>query len=981
MGKYKIILVAVGGFLSSLWAQNNTIDALIPRNLGDKATLEIHYSGEGPLQFFAVDALDRELIIDFPGLTSRVPFDGLHIDGVKSIQQWVLDPGSNTGLSVSFKLDPGTEFEFFPGNKSPLVIYFDLNPSKGELAEATPQREPLGTVGQVLVGRNGAEWLHRVGVQSSSEGFSLMVEYDASRTFGTFTLPNPQRFVIDLKGVKCALDRDLLTFSEGPVRQLRIKQFQVHPEPITRLVLEHDGSLMPQVTPLDNGVAFHSGSIAAQVAVSSSQATVDPGFGSNPEEQPAPHALESDTPSLALVEEPSTTTGPSMEESTVPSSPLAQDTESSAVVAVVDPDPTAELSDELISGGNQSSPNHQEMGTIVSNEETLVSKEIPPVSSAPEVIDAVSGAPAADSNVDVQVVEERQEVSVDQVASLENQEQSIPVISNQEEKMEAMTVEKTVVAAEAPKADDLPLTPEKKTHRLPFLAEIDVDETLDSFVNQEKTIYHEMKEAKPLRPVNPDILLTNDTIREGLEQPYEPLRETTGLQEDEALANAFESSSLFKKSEEETFQAGTLAGGQRKYMGFEIQGIDVVNVPVTDLLRFFADQVGFNLYVDPSVSDMTATYKFTNIPWDQALEIILRNAGLDYQYDNGVLRVATTRKFQEEEEARRALEEARALSVPRITVNYPLSYAKVTEIAPLIEPYLSERGLLLMDERTNMLIIEDIPQKMDAVGAVIKKLDTPVAQVTIESRVVETTKRMIKELGVQWGLGAKYAPEYGTQTGLTFPNRVTIGGPTIGLTNLNGLEGGYAVNLPVLDENPSGIGFTFGNVLDTFKLDISLQMIESNGLGQIISAPKVTTQNNKTALIKNGQKVPVQTIQRGTITVKYIDAVLELEVTPHITSEKTIIMDMVVDKSEPDFTRTVLGNPVINVRRAETRVMVKDGGTAVIGGIYVLNEQNNNRGIPGLKDVPFIKRLFGNEYKELQNQELLIFVTPRIVKY
>jgi type IV pilus assembly protein PilQ len=284
-----------------------------------------------------------------------------------------------------------------------------------------------------------------------------------------------------------------------------------------------------------------------------------------------------------------------------------------------------------------------------------------------------------------------------------------------------------------------------------------------------------------------------------------------------------------------------------------------------------------------------------------------------------------------------------------------------------------------MDERTNTLIIADIPQKIVEVRTLINRLDQMISQVTIEARIVETTTRFLRELGIQWGLTAQYTPEMGTDTGLRFPNRVNLGGPTVDQPRtVNSPVGGYAVNFPIVAENPSGFGLTLGNFLDNFKLDISLQLLEQEGQGQIISSPKITTQNNRTALIRNGQRIPIQTIQRGTVTTKFVDAVLELQVTPHITADETIIMDLVVDKSEPDFTRAAGagGNPIINVSRAETQVLVKNGGTAVIGGIFALNEQHTESGIPKLRRVPFLKRLFGSEQKQYTNQELLIFVTP-----
>jgi len=504
----------------------------------------------------------------------------------------------------------------------------------------------------------------------------------------------------------------------------------------------------------------------------------------------------------------------------------------------------------------------------------------------------------------------------------------------------------------------------------------EVDTEMQAFLDKkpDKSFYGMMKDVRSTHREIGQVVVTNSAISNS-----KALTEMRSMQEDEEVIPGEDFTALFKA--EEDIGVETLTGENKDYKGFEISIIDVKDADVVDLLRFIADQVGINLYVDSSVPPLTATYRFRNIPWDQALEIILANANLDKEFRNGVLRVATMEKFRAEEVARALLRTQRELNVPRETVTFSLNYAKAEDVLPLVENYLSARGNILMDERTNMLIIQDIPSGMTTIRALIKKLDRMIAQVSIEARLVETTKRFLRELGIQWGLSAEYSPEQGTDSGLDFPNRLGVGGPDIGSRSPGGLQGGYAVNLPVVAENASGIGLTLGNFLDNFKLDVSLQMLESEGFGQIISSPKITTQNNKTALIKNGQKVPIQTIQRGTITVTYIDAVLELQVTPHITSDETVIMDVVVDKSEPDFTRTVDGNPVINIRRAETKVLVKNGGTAVIGGIFTLNEQNSEDGIPGLRKIPFIQRLFSHELTSYENQELLIFVTPRIVKY
>jgi len=611
-------------------------------------------------------------------------------------------------------------------------------------------------------------------------------------------------------------------------------------------------------------------------------------------------------------------------------------------------------------------PAIEEPAEVPADPQPLVAESAPaPAPEADETLED-AGSPAAEPSLAAAQTQDLPVLPADEPVIDEGW------VAQAEQPMDLSEIRNLLGPAEA-SDDAADAAPEPAKPR--FEVASDIDREMQEFLDggRKKTIYGMMKGMNSNRPVHDSIVVTNANI----EKSKMALSESRSMQDDMSDEDF---AALFRE-DEPTDNYETIAGGEEKYRGFELSIIDVKDANVVDLLRFIADQVGINLYVDSSVGDLKATYRFRNIPWDQALDIILTNANLDKEFRNGVLRVATTEKFRQEELAKAALREQRELAVPVETVTLPLNYADAEEVLPIVEEYLSPRGTILMDERTNMLIIEDIPKKIVAIRALLKRLDRMIAQVTIEARVVETTKRFLKELGIQWGLSAEYSPELGTNTGVDFPNRLGVGGPSIGGTSPGGLLGGYAVNFPVVAENPSGFGLTLGNFLDNFKLDISLQMLESEGYGQIVSSPKITTQNNKTAIIKNGQRIPIQTVQRGTITTRYIDAVLELQVTPHITSDETIIMDLVVDKSEPDFTRQVEGNPVINIRRAETKVLVKNGGTAVIGGIFTLNESSTEVGIPGLRRVPVLKRLFSREQQSYENQELLIFVTPRIVKY
>ncbi len=427
------------------------------------------------------------------------------------------------------------------------------------------------------------------------------------------------------------------------------------------------------------------------------------------------------------------------------------------------------------------------------------------------------------------------------------------------------------------------------------------------------------------------------------------------------------------------FLTKTIAGGQKKYVGEKIGLIDIKDIDIRDLLRYIADFAGLNLIVDSSVQG-TATYRFKNIPWDQALDIILKDKGLGSELQNGVLRVATLDKFRKEAEERRKLKEEKELSVDTQTIAKSLSYAKAKDAEPILKSFLSKRGQIIVDERTNTVIITDIPKKIPPILEMIDLLDRANTQVLIEARIVETKKVFAKEIGIQWGFTGIYDSSLGTQTGMSFPNTIRVGGtvnPADG--SIGAIGSGYAVNLPAVNTT-SSLGLMLGNVLGSFSLDMVLSAMENEGMGRILSRPHVVAQNNKTAVIESGARIPIQTIQNNTVTVKYINASLKLEVTPQITAEGTIIMDLNVKKEEPDWTHTVQGNPTIITRNANTEVLVKDGGTTVIGGIFQVNDQNSNDYVPGLHNIPLLSWLFKHKLQSSENNELLIFITPKIVK-
>lgn len=406
----------------------------------------------------------------------------------------------------------------------------------------------------------------------------------------------------------------------------------------------------------------------------------------------------------------------------------------------------------------------------------------------------------------------------------------------------------------------------------------------------------------------------------------------------------------------------TLSGTQRVFTGDPIS-LNLKDADIKDVLRTFAQLTGLNIAVDPNVNG-TVTVDFVDVPWDQALDLILRQNGLTFILEGNVMRVGTIDRLATETAAAAKLAEQERLNVPLTTLSFKLSYAKAPEVSGLLKDLASPRARIIVDARTNQLIISEIPQYLQTMRNLIDTVDIPNRQVVIEARIVETTKSFALQYGFSWNFGGVLDPALGTGTGLIFPNRVGFAGGPFSFTG-----GGGNV-----------LGLTLTDVLGTFNLDLALAATETNGLTRVISAPKVTTQDNTSASIQSGVQIPVQTRVNFTTTIQYIAATLQLSVTPQITEAGTIIMDIAVSKTTPGAVVEGSAGASLNTRSATTRVMVRDGGTAVIGGIYQATDNSSQTGIPVLKDIPVLGALFRSHREDRSNDELLIFITPRIIR-
>jgi len=407
----------------------------------------------------------------------------------------------------------------------------------------------------------------------------------------------------------------------------------------------------------------------------------------------------------------------------------------------------------------------------------------------------------------------------------------------------------------------------------------------------------------------------------------------------------------------------TLSGSDKPYTG-EPLSLNLKDADIKDVLHTFQQLTGLNIAVDPQVSG-AVTVDFTDIPWDQALEIILRQNGLAYVLEGNVMRVGTAARLADEAEANRKLSDQQRLNVPLETVGFKLSYARATDVSTLLREMASPRARIIVDQRTNQLIISEIPVYLQTMRNLIQSVDVPTRQVVIEARIVETTKTFAQQFGFNWGFRATMDPSLGTGTGLVFPNRIdTVGGPFT-----------FGAGVPALS-------FTLQNVLGTFNLDLALLAAENEGLVRVISAPRIMTQDNTSAEIQSGFQIPYQTRVNLTTTVQYVDATLRLTVTPQITEAGTVIMDIQVQKNEPDTGLNIVGGAgtPLSTRRAQTKLMVRDGGTTVIAGIYQVKENNGQTRMPFLHQIPVLGALFRTHDISSSHDELLIFITPRIVR-
>ena len=430
-------------------------------------------------------------------------------------------------------------------------------------------------------------------------------------------------------------------------------------------------------------------------------------------------------------------------------------------------------------------------------------------------------------------------------------------------------------------------------------------------------------------------------------------------------------------------------GGKSVFRGRRID-LDFKDADIHNILRLLADVGHVNVITSDEVSG-SVTIRMSNVPWDQALDVILRTKHLGMVREGNLIRVAPLSTLEKEREMELARRKQRQMMLPLETRLIPISYAEASSLQDKARSLMTARGNLSMDERTNTLIIRDTIDALNQIEALIRNLDTQTPQVLIEGRIVEATSTFSREIGIQWGGDFTASPATGNPTGLAFPSLVSVaGGTTDGQTPTSGLSPkatgtpnpNFVVNMPAptgLNEG-SALGVTLGSLSNNVNLSIRLSAMEDSGVVRILSSPRILTMDNKAASIEQGTMLPYSRVSAQGVQTQFKEAKLGLQVTPHVTADGSIMLKLTIQRDEPDFNNTgAQGDPAIQKRSANTELLVNDGSTAVIGGIYTRNTGESWNKVPGLGDIPILGWLFKTKNNADRRTEMMIFITPSIV--
>jgi type IV pilus assembly protein PilQ len=494
---------------------------------------------------------------------------------------------------------------------------------------------------------------------------------------------------------------------------------------------------------------------------------------------------------------------------------------------------------------------------------------------------------------------------------------------------------------------------------------------------------------------------------EGLASPKDPQAAqqqqapapATNSQADNTTSAANTTGSAVATPQQVQQQGMPLGTQSAKYTGEPIN-VNFKDVDLKDFFRLIHEISGLNVVLDPSVHG-NLTLVLDNVPWDQALDIVLKNNNLAKQLDGNVLRIATQDTLKAEAQSRADLQKAEAAAVETVTVTRQLSYARVgmqagaaggasaKPIEMTLKSFLSPRGDIVADARTNTLIIKDIPSQIPIIDNLLRQLDKRSPQVEIDARIVAASRQFARDIGMQLAAAAanSQAAIGGASSAGTSP--ITHSTPVPFFTNSSG--GGSSTcptstcTMPLISNLPAVAptsGLSFAYQVGSFALDAILTASESRGAGQVLSRPMVFTQDNFKGTVKQGEQIPIQTEINNTISTQYVDAVLELDVTPHITADGTIAMDVHLENTAIDpGVPAILGQPALSTQSVDNKIIARDGSTVMLGGVNITQQNVTINQVPFFGSIPVVGNLFREKAINVKSSELIFFLTPRVVGY
>jgi type IV pilus assembly protein PilQ len=786
--------------------------------------------------------------------------------------------------------------------------------SSDESAGLEDPAEPSETEPAPVAATHPASTLERIEAHSAGKGVVIHLVADGSvESASTFTLSDPPRLVVDLAGMK-SVAKERVEVGAGSVQRVRVGS---HADKV-RVVVDATGTGDPfdgrRVQPVASGLVVAIGEgdeVEAEMALA---AALIPSGGSAASQEELEIAAVSDAP------EPADAT---LEERA--ESEALAGTPVSGIVAIhsVDFDSQAERDRVVVHGA-------QPVDYLVyePDPETVV------VSIAEASLDAEAAvriAPEARGPVSLITAFEQPDVKTPEVRIVMKRAANL---------RPTVTREGTMLFVDFPKGG-------ADAARPPVLA---------------------LADAEQGGATSAALPTTQGSVATLAESGSAPLASGSPAALAPAAASVTRSpGAIDPPAAIEILNEGGLMDG-KEYYGRRIS-LDFKEVEIADVLRLIAEVSDLNVIAGDEVKGKV-TIRLVDVPWDQALDVILLTKGLGFARIGNVLRIAATDVLSQEEELRLQERRAKEKLEDLVVKLQPVNYANVDEVSKMVTQLLTPRGTVNKDKRTNTLIIKDIPSVIDEATALVKAVDTMTPQVMIESKIVEASLDFSREFGAVWNFGTNPL----TQD--------TLGGRDY-IFSEGENEFGNAISLGnPITANPTGLLNLAATVLDSkFNYELQVQAAEVNGDGKVISSPRIVTLDNTTAQIEQGVSIPFQTFENGDAQLEFVDAVLKLKVTPHITSDQSIIMKVEVSRNAPDDSVfTLTGTPAIAKNQVKTETLVKDGQTLVLGGIYVVDKSERESRLPYLHKVPFLGNLFkSHEYSD-SRKELLIFVTPRVVQ-